>query len=64
MRFFFIFFALATALCLYFFFTDAPGGGAGIGASVFGGLAVAVGGWSWYRNGSPLAESPRNLNNR
>ena len=59
MRFFFFFFLAATALCLYFFATDEAGSGAGIGAAIFGGIGAAVGGWNWYRNGSPLAEGRR-----
>ena len=63
MRFVLIFFIAVTALCLYFFAADEAGGGAGIGAAVFGTITVAVGGWNWYRNGSPLAEG-RGLNDK
>ena len=56
MRFFFSFFAVATLVCVVFLVTDSAGSGMGWAVAIFAALGVGVGGYNWYKNGSPLAE--------
>ena len=63
MKFFFIFFAIITAVSLYFLLTDGPGSGMGWAVGIFATLATGTGAYNWIRNGSPLAEG-RGLNDK
>jgi F0F1-type ATP synthase assembly protein I len=63
MKFFFGFFAVATVITGIFTLTDSAGSGAGWACIIFAVLGIAVGGYNWIRNGSPMAES-RSLNDQ
>lgn len=59
MRFFFLFFLLATALCAYFWATDAPGSGMVWPTCIFAALGTGTGAYNFVRNGSPLNDNSR-----
>ncbi|QKG56984.1 hypothetical protein GKZ68_10315 [Hymenobacter sp. BRD128] len=59
MKFFLIFFAVATLVCGYFLLTDGPGSGMGWPTGIFAALGAGVALYNWRTNGSPLDDSTK-----
>jgi hypothetical protein len=59
MKFFFIAFTILTLVSAFFWATDAPGSGLQYPTLIFGAIGLGTGGYNWFKNGSPLAESPK-----
>ena len=59
MKFFFIAFAILTAISGFFWYTDGPGSGMGIPTGVFCIIAALVGLYNTIRFGGPLNEGPK-----